>query len=505
MPNENNEPQNPYNYPPSPPYYEPQSQNNYQHSVPPSPPPPYYEQNPLQLEHEPAPKKIERKKGRNEKRKKRLITHLVTILIVIMIIGISVNLLLLRFGDDPFNQSDRQLYEFSVPGVGFSCSPPTLVGSYIYIGTSVNLQYIPTKENYFYKLDENLNKIWEYPLGDQQLRGPASLDNLGNIYFIVDSNRTERYDDAPGILYSLDNNGSFRWSNIIESYDIFPSMKSIAIAEDNTIYAGGDKFFAFDTDGNVKWTYDDTRAGGLSSAPIIDPEGNIYFIANGYVFSLDKDGNERWTFYSGNQWGRLSSPAFTNDYSHVIVALRKTIYSLETSTGNLSWQYAFDMDADFRATPAVDDNNVIYIGSHGNGGENDESTLYALKADGSGIIWENNLGADFYSSPTLGNDRVLYVGSEGYGNTDNKHNRFHAFDMADGKILWSAQLQMDVLWGSPALSNRGILYVPTMYIDGELPSGLYAFQSDSTGLLPDSGSPTFQLSNAHTGRREDKR
>lgn len=394
--------------------------------------------------------------------------------------------------------SERQLYSFSPSGAGFSYSFPTLVDNFIYIGTSTGYLYEPSTSNYFYKLDQYLNKVWEYSLVNKQLRGAASLDSYGNIYFVVES-----YEAQPTWqLFSLDNNGNYRWSKDIVKGGLIPGMMSLAIAEDNTIYAGGDDFFAFDINGTIKWTYDNYLVGTFNNAPIIDTDGNIYFCANGWVFSLDKDGNERWLFQSGEIDGNsLSSLAFTTDYSHVIITEWKSIYSRETSTGNLSWQYTFDMNATFRATPVVDDNNIIYIGSHGNGDEKDESTMYALKADGSGIIWQYHLGSDMYSSPTLGNDRVLYVGSEGYGNTSDKQNRLHAFDMANGEILWSAQLSNDVLWGSPILSDEGILYVATAYIKGEYPSGIYAFQTDATGLLSNCGSPTFQLSNAHTGRK----
>jgi len=72
--------------------------------------------------------------------------------------------------------------------------------------------------------------------------------------------------------------------------------------------------------------------------------------------------------------------------------------------------------------------------------------------------------------------------------------------MSNGERIWSAQLRNDVLWGSPILNN-GLLYVTTAYTDGSEPSGIYGFQIDATGLLPNCGAPTFQLSNAHSGRR----
>lgn len=397
--------------------------------------------------------------------------------------------------------SPRQLYEFSVPGAGFSVGCPTLVSDYIYIGTSVNLTYLSSINNYFYKLDKTLHKVWEYPLGNKQLRGPASLDSYGNIYFVIDSGRTALHGNAHIKIYSLDNSGNFRWSKDIGLIDQTPCIKSLAISVDNTIYALGDTLFALETNGNIKWTYHNPNISrGMNSAPIIDPSGNLYFTTYDKVISLDKSGIIRWTYNSGDFAG-LSSPAFTKDYSHLIVALYKTVFSIQTPSGIMTWKYSFNMNADFRSSPAVDDNNIIYIGSHGEGGENDESALYALKADGSGILWQFDLGSDIYSSPTLGNDRVIYIGSEGHGNTPDKHNRLHAFDMAKGNILWSAQLPMDVVWGSPILSNDGTLYVSTMYINGEEKSGVYGFRTDATGLLTNCGSPTYQLSNAHNGRR----
>ncbi|MBE0663640.1 MAG: PQQ-binding-like beta-propeller repeat protein [Bacteroidales bacterium] len=399
-------------------------------------------------------------------------------------------------------KSDRQKYEFSVPGLGFSVGCPTLVNNFIYIGTSSNLSYPPSPTNYFYKLDATLNKVWEFPLSNKQLRGPASLDTYGNIYFVVDSGRTEAFGNTINKIYSLDNNGNYRWSKDIGSFDTEPCIKSIAIADDNTIYAGGDSLYAFDINGTVKWVYGDlnTLPGGIRSAIIIDPAGNLFFTDYTHVISLDKNGHERWTYITSD--AGVSSPAFTKDYSNLIIAVGKEIYSIKTSGGNLDWKYPINMNADFRSTPAVDDNGVIYIGSHGFGLDNDESTLYAVKADGSGILWQNNLGSDIYSSPTLGNDRVIYLGSEGHGNTEDKHNRLHAFRMSNSERIWSAQLYNDVTWGSPILSDNGMLYVSSMYThDGQFPSGVYAFQTDATGLLPNCGSSTFQLSNAHNGRR----
>lgn len=397
--------------------------------------------------------------------------------------------------------SERQLNMFSAAGVGFYNNPPTLVGDYIYIGTSRFRLYQLSANNCFYKLNASLGKVWEYPLGTSQVRGAASLDDFGNIYFVADSGRTDNSSAAPVKLYSLDNNGNFRWSRDIYDADIGEGMINLAISDDNTIYVGGATlFFAFDTEGNEKWSHP-INGNMVLGGPIIDASGNIYFNAGTDVFSLNQNGTERWHYVSGNLSSGLSSPAFSTDYLHLIVPFGKTIYCLQTSDGQLVWEYTVPAAGDFRATPAVDDNNNIYVGLHGDGGEQDESTMYAIRADGSGIIWQNNIGSDLYSSPAIGDDRVLYFGSEGHGKTGNKFDRLHAIDMTTGNIIWSAQLEMDVTFSSPAISNSGILYVATMDISGEV-SGVYSFQTGSTGLMHNTGSPRFHEGNASNGRRE---
>ena len=56
--------------------------------------------------------------------------------------------------------------------------------------------------------------------------------------------------------------------------------------------------------------------------------------------------------------------------------------------------------------------------------------------------------------------------------------------------------------GGQGVVTMGELIAAAAYIDGKEPSGLYGFRTNATGLLPNCGSPTFHLSNAHNGRRQ---
>jgi outer membrane protein assembly factor BamB len=415
--------------------------------------------------------------------------------------------------DDNFTPSPRQLNTFSKGKAGFALNPPTLIGDFIYIGTS------GTMDNAFYKLDKNLNEVWEYPMGQIQVIGAATLDSYGNIYFIAGPfmNGT----DKTYKLLSLDNNGNIRWSKrIMTGYlgvENEPNgVACPAISIDDHIYAAGDSLYAFDVNGNVIWAYNPMPNGAsaaMRTCPIIDPAGNIYFIArhdgsifgdaNGELISVDQNGNERWRALNGyNCW--LSHPAFSVDYSKVYFATYNELFCISTSDGSIIWQYSIPgMTGDFRGTPAVDDQDNVYIGSHHQGGEDDASqTMYAIKGDGTGLLWQNNIGDDLYSSPTLGNDRVLYVGSEDYY-VRHGYKMLHAISMSTGERLWTAPMESDVIYSSAAISSDGTLYIATMTKDDLSVAGkVYSFKTDCTGLLPNSGSPRFHEGNASTGRRE---
>lgn len=397
----------------------------------------------------------------------------------------------------------RQLYFFSQGSAGFYYNSPTLVDNYIYIGTSRGFSSNLASDNYFFKLNLNLTKVWEYPLGNIQVKGGATLDSAGNIYFVIQEGRLpEDTSKSKLYLYSLDKDGVFRWYKLINSVVLSVGMSNPAIAVDDTIYVGGDKFYAFDANGNQKWTYGNNMI--IMNSPVIDPNGNIYFNIHGSrdgksIVSLDKNGGERWAVSAFGE--AFSSPAFSTDYSKIFVGIENKLYCLQTSTGIKVWEFTPPgIVGWFRATPAVDNYNNVYIGTKGDS----NSIFYAVKSDGSGLLWKNAIGADLYSSPTLGDDNTLYVGSE-----VSEGKGLHALDMATGNTKWSSDFipyHSSPIWSSPVLTNTGYLYVATMdgiNLDGSIVTGgVYAFRTESTGLLKNAGSARFHGGNSNTGRRE---
>jgi len=413
------------------------------------------------------------------------------------LIGLLINSLFVQCqknitGEDALG--DRLLYSFSQGSAGFYYNPPTLAANHVYIGTSRRLHSEPAGDNYFFTLDLQLHKIWEYSLGAKEVRGSATVDNQGNVYFVVEAGRKNAdVSESELFLYALDAGGNFKWSKRIMSSPGVSElgMSNPALAADGTVYVGGDKFYAFDATGHEQWTYGEALQ--VMNAPVIDPDGNIYFSTNGAVISLDAAGGERWRFDTSGEC--IASPAFATDYQSVFVPVGNRIYRLESGTGHKIWEFSPDgISGGFRATPAVDEENNVYAGTKAD----KQSVFYAIRADGSGLRWQNPVGADLYSSPALGADHVLYVGSE--WSTD-RQIHLHALDMQTGSAVWSASLAADVTWCSPALSPDGTVFIGTMA--GDSPGGkLYAIRTDSPGLLPNAGSPRFHGGNASTGRRE---
>jgi hypothetical protein len=393
--------------------------------------------------------------------------------------------------------SSRLAYEFRPGAVGFYYNPPTVVGNAVYIGTSRGVEYSIAPDNTFYKLSLSLVKQWSFFLGSKEVRGGAALDAAGNIYFTVEEGRFRGTSNPSTLyLYSLDPSGALRWTKEIRRTLPMYGMENPAIGADNTIYVGGNKFWAFDASGTEKWNYGPAGPAILSmNAPIIDPAGNLYFSSQNAVFSLTAAGTKRWSVTTSGE--PYSSPAFSRDYSKIFVAVHDTVYCLQSATGVGAWRFSPPgVTGVFRSTPAVDDNDNVYLGTK----DDEHSVFYAIRSDGTGILWKNTIGADLYSSPAIGADRTIYVASERAGSTDAAF-RLHALDLATGAEKWGSPLYGDVTWSSVAITDDGMLYVASIDVEG-VGAGVYAFHTDAVGgLLRTAGSPRFHGSNENTGRR----
>jgi outer membrane protein assembly factor BamB len=426
----------------------------------------------------------------------------------------------------------------------FLDATPTIIDDFIYIGTSTKITYegdhsavlAGLPEGFFYKMDLDFNIIWKYSLGKAHCGGGAALDSKGNIYFLssehaVDTTGTTKGYLAKMYLNSLTPDGQFRWQYQVsaENQEWLHSPATPAIGADDTIYIGNSRFFAFSPDGTLKWRYpdNDTIIMNYRGSPIIDNQGYIYFVSpepdnniwgteiiRAYKFTAS--GDIIWSSVMDNEleppeggydypprkerW-ILSTPAFSAGYKSLYVAVGVTINKVDLATGEIIWSLVPEgATGSFKASPAVDAEDNIYLGTK----SNKESTMFAIKADGSGLIWKKLIGADLYSSPLLGDDGVLYFGSEG---TENGH--FHAVDMKTGTAVWDTGYDKnpmpDIGLGSPAL-YKSFIYLGVYSVTDDqgqrLPElqALHKIKVGAKDYLPGSPWPRFHGSNSSNGR-----
>lgn len=444
---------------------------------------------------------------------------------LVIILGVLLSIAILVTTNYIFGGGTRIAKTFTpATESGFYVNPPTIVDDFLYIGTSVNTSFEPIKNNYFYKLDLDLNLVWEYALPEyHEVEGGGALDSHGNIYFKVSKRTGKKMSTQENHLYSLANDGAFRWKKKIsydgEKFESGPT--TVAIGVDDTIYAGGSRLTAFLPDGSEQWTYprENKVWTGSRSSPIIDQQGNIYYVApeptNGeqtetikaYKFSPQGNGTPIWETElenniivgdqsSGNKvWVVTSTPALSTDQRTMIAAVGNTINAVNMETGEHLWSYQPEGIAGaFEASPAMDGENNIYIGTKAN----EKSVLYAIRSDGTGLLWQNAIGNDLYCSPSLGDNGILYIGSE-YTPNDG---RFHAIDMKTGEYLWSIKLMFglkDFQKNSAAIHN-GYAYIGTM--KKNILGPLVKIKIDSQGYLPGAAWPRFHGGNENNGRKD---
>ncbi len=462
--------------------------------------------------------------------------------IIILIIIAAISLLFLARLTDMYVQdletNERVVATFTPESrTCFQYNPPTIMDDFIYIGTSTKIidssdheEYLASlPDNYFYKMDLDLNVVWEYPLQKTMVYGGSTLDSNDNIYFVTITFYPS-YEPNPGEtmnyltkmeLYSLTNNGTFRWKEQIsyEGEKWRHAMLNCAIGTDDTIYVGDSKLFAFYTNGSIKWQYPDNNyiITNMRTSPIIDSEGNIYFISpepresmdwtttiGAYKFTPDSNGAPVWSTILDNnpiektdEYGAsiiYSTPSFLKDQKSFYAAVGNTINHVDTETGNIIWStIPEDITGEFKASAAVDENNTLYIGTKAN----EKSILYAIKSDGT-LLWMKEMNADLYPSPLIGDDGNIYIGSE---TTD--IGKFYSIDKENGELQWViGRTFPDSSFGSPALKN-GYVYLGGNEVrsDSPLEKAFYKIKVDANNYPPDAAWPRYHGSNENTGRK----
>ncbi|HTP11063.1 MAG TPA: PQQ-binding-like beta-propeller repeat protein [Anaerolineae bacterium] len=218
----------------------------------------------------------------------------------------------------------------------------------------------------------------------------AAADAAGTDWPMAGANPQRTSSNSVAITGNL----SVEWYRTIDPY-IAPKVQ--VIATNDTLFVSSSRgLYAFDTSGNIKWTYGTTL-----------PLGNAPTIYNG-------------TAYVGGMDHRL--------------------YAIDVLTGQARW--IFEGDAGFDTNPLVV-NDVIYLGSRA-------GTFYAINLSGQ-QLWSYHAGAGIHFSAAYNNGTIYFAADD---------SKAYALDATTGSVKWiSTQLpatEFHSWW--PVVSGNNVIF-----------------------------------------------
>jgi outer membrane protein assembly factor BamB len=350
-----------------------------------------------------------------------------------------------------------------------------------------------------------------------ELHCTPAIDDMGNIY-VFDS-----------YLYCVDSNGEIKWvrtdfndnlyncDNVTISDDneiiYVPSMRavdstgvllfvtpvmngnfttSISLDLNEQLYVGnyksdGSGLFVYDCDGMLLWS--DTNTDRIYQAPVIDPEGNIYFIGTsmtsyGDIYSFDSTGNMNWSvngeFYRYNLALGFNSSLYSLDYVCVGMGDIRAVLKCFDREGNFHWEYTVPIPGyGYPSTsPVVDAQGNIYFA-------NLNGELFSIDQDGN-LNWYYESFSNISSTPAIAANGLIYVG---FGNDLCAINQ-------DGTLRWSYETEGFIN------DNIAITDDETIYFTNET-GYLYAIHGLNGGLA-DSPWPMIHQNTKHNCRLDEE-
>lgn len=263
----------------------------------------------------------------------------------------------------------------------------------------------------------------------------------------------------------------------------------------NAQHTGLSPYDTSHVDGTVKWIFE--TGSSISSSPVIDEDGVIYFSAdNGYLYAVKKDGELEWktklgTPYTHGYGGYVGYSAFPSagptvdkDGNLYITTREQDLVAVDPN-GNVKWRFPLNITFDHWGTPVIGDDGTIYV----NGSPPDEDFypvdgspyirnnppdggLYAITPDGK-EKWHYKVGYRMFNSPTLGKDGTIYIAvMVGFNDT-----RLIALKK-DGSVAWNLQFpDKKSIESSPTVADNGVIYLGS-FDENQTGSGLFAVTKD---------------------------
>ena len=204
------------------------------------------------------------------------------------------------------------------------------------------------------------------------------------------------------------------------------------------------KVFCVTPGGDIVWSANITGAGYQLASPLVLGDQVIVPSTDGTVFSFSAaNGSQLWTYVVPFSWtGVTSSPIVYRD--QIIIASGDGNVTALAMNGTKLWNTRVASSIYFSAPAAKD--GMIYIGS-------EDSKLFAVHADGSGVAWNVTVPGKVRSSPLLLDDKIVitYAVYNGFVAVDGGVAAYNY----TGTLLWNVNVNSTST--SPALTTEGIV------------------------------------------------
>ena len=254
-------------------------------------------------------------------------------------------------------------------GSAGTASTPLVADSAIYWGNADGLSAL--------NFDGSIK--WEYKDEFEIWNIGINIDPEGIVYFVT----------LDRVLKAVSPKGKLLWELKDERFRGDAHGAPTFSPDGKTLYVQGTDVSALAVDiesRKVKWVFGDEE---LFSSPVIDYQGNIYFIPGGWtqdtktIYSLDENGNINWTFdFDDETVFDNTEPAI--DYDGNIFFGGSYLYFINHN-GELRWK--LELDSLQIISPLVcDAEGNIFVGTSN---LNDPSTQTVISFDNNGIKnWE---------------------------------------------------------------------------------------------------------------------
>ena len=302
-------------------------------------------------------------------------------------------------------------WKFKITG---AVSSPILNQGRIYVGSGRRKVYC---------LNTTGREVWQYDLEDGFEGMALSADNIlyatdfsANLYAlslngdllwkkqlhrdlgkpIIDRNNKvfvagHNFDEEVASLYIFNSDGSLSDSTEFRA-PISHNSIALVIGKDGAVYLTIDRLMALDPDLEVKWIYPAWNIyGGITSAPILDDEDNIYFGRDfrGEIHSLRSNGAINWVLDISDKVDFVDDGIGTGiigEDGNLYFALENGFVVAVDKNGQLLWDQQL-VEREFsglnRSTryfgPALTDNGILYA-------PYDNNILYAISTSSQGLL-----------------------------------------------------------------------------------------------------------------------